>query len=311
MYAMSGSFNLYEVSVYLTQNTVSPQILLGVTIAMAFGFLVKMAVFGVHIWLPHAHAEAPTPLSALLSPAMIGIGGYALVRIVLTLFPHTFHSIGVFLTIWALITIIYGSIMALTQSDFKRLLAYSSMSQMGYILFGIASQSLMGVSGSMFHYVAHGLSKGILFMVAGAIILQLEQRDVNRMGGLSSRMPITTISALIGFLGIIGIPPTSGFQSEWMLFSGAFHEAAVNNSFIHLLLAFGGIMATFLTACYALWTIRRIFFGHRPEHLDRVKEAPLTMTIPMLIFSVISLILGICPNLLTELLLPAISSITH
>ena len=131
LYAVSGSFNLLEVSAYLSQSNLSPQFLLVVAIAMSFGFFVKMAIFGVHIWLPHAHAEAPAPLSALLSPAMIGIGGYALVRIVLTLFPNILESIGTVLMVWALITIVYGSLMALTQSDIKRLLAYSSMSQMG------------------------------------------------------------------------------------------------------------------------------------------------------------------------------------
>ena len=147
-------------------------------------------------------------------------------------------------------------------------------------------------------------------MVAGAIVLQVEElRDVNKMGGLSSRMPITTISALIGFLGIIGIPPTSGFHSEWMLFSGVFYEAISSNSTLKLFLAFSGIIATFLTACYSLRTIRRIFFGHRPEYLDNVREAPLVMTVPMVVLSVITIFFGIFPTKIIDLLLPVVSSI--
>jgi formate hydrogenlyase subunit 3/multisubunit Na+/H+ antiporter MnhD subunit len=129
------------------------------------------------------------------------------------------------------------------------------------------------------------------------------------MGGLASKMPITTVATLMGFMGIIGVPPTSGFQSEWMLFSGVFHEAVSSNSIEVLIITFGGIMATFLTACYALWTIRRVFFGKRPEYLDHVKEAPITITAPMLVLAAISMILGLFPNTIIDFLLPVISSI--
>lgn len=158
---LSGTFDLQKI----VMANLPAGLRMWIVVLMVAGLLVKMAAFGLHIWLPHAHAEAPTPISALLSPAMIGIGGYAIVRIVMTVLPGAFFGISTALSIWAVITMFYGGAMALVQDDIKRLLAYSSISQMGYILLGISSFQILGVSGSMFQYVTHGLGKGILFMI--------------------------------------------------------------------------------------------------------------------------------------------------
>jgi len=306
----TGSFDIYEIQGILERQQVPFETMRWISIAMFLGFFVKMAAFGLHIWLPHAHAEAPTPISALLSPAMIGIGGYATVRITMTLFPSIFDALNLFLSLWALVTMCYGGIMALAQDDIKRLLAYSSISQMGYILFGISSHSLLGVSGSMFHYVSHGTGKGILFMVAGAIILQTEGlRSIKKMGGLASKMPITATTALIGFLAIMGTPPLNGFQSEWMLFEGVFQGALESGSYTRIIIAAAGIVSTALTAGYGLWTIRRVFFGPRPEYLEHVKEAPPLITVPLIVLAIITVVLGVYPRILTDALLPALRTI--
>jgi NADH-quinone oxidoreductase subunit M len=281
-----------------------------IVILMVVGLLVKMAAFGLHIWLPHAHAEAPTPISALLSPAMIGIGGYAIVRIVMTILPSAFFEISTALAVWAVVTMFYGGAMALVQDDIKRLLAYSSISQMGYILLGIASFQTLGVSGAMFQYVTHGLGKGILFMIAGAIMIQTDGlRSIQKMGGLAARMPITATAALIGFLTITGIPPTTGFISEFLIFAGSFNGAFQANSMLRIALSFLAVVSTALTAGYSLWAVRRIFFGKLPTELVDVKEAPLTMTIPVLVLAAISIIIGIFPDIVEHLLLPAVKKI--
>jgi len=260
--------------------------------------------------LPHAHAEAPTPISALLSPAMIGIGGYAIVRIVMYLLPSAFLAISTVLSVWAVITMFYGGAMALVQDDIKRLLAYSSVSQMGYILLGISSVQALGVSGAMFQYVTHGLGKGILFMVAGAIILQAHGlRSISKMGGLASKMPITATAALIGFLTIMGIPPTTGFISEFLIFAGAFKEAFALSSALRIGLSILGVISTALTAGYSLWAVKRIFFGKLPDELSSVKEPPLTVTGPMLVLATVSVVLGIFPDIVERLLLPAVKAI--
>ena len=299
----SGSFDLQAI---LTGSIPSNLRMLIVGL-MVVGLLVKMAAFGLHIWLPHAHAEAPTPISALLSPAMIGIGGYAIVRVVMAILPSAFLEISTALTVWAVVTMFYGGVMALVQDDIKRLLAYSSISQMGYILLGIASLQPLGVSGAMFQYVTHGLGKGILFMMAGAIMIQADGlRSIKKMGGLASKMPITATAALIGFLTITGIPPTTGFISEFLIFAGSFHEAFQLSSMLRVTLSFLAVVSTALTAGYSLWAVRRIFFGGLPSELANIKEAPWTITVPILVLSVISIVLGILPDLVERLLLPAL-----
>lgn len=303
MWTLTGTFDL---SMLLTA-AIPQEYRLWLTLLMVVGLLVKMAAFGLHIWLPHAHAEAPTPISALLSPAMIGIGGYAIVRIVMTTLPSAFFQISLALTVWAVITMLYGGAMALVQDDIKRLLAYSSISQMGYILLGISSFQILGVSGSMFQYVSHGLGKGILFMVAGTIILQTHGlRSIAKLGGLAAKMPITATAALLGFLTIMGIPFTSGFVSEFLIFAGSFNEGFALNSMLRVFLSAVAVVSTALTAGYSLWAVRRIFFGPLRDELTDVHEAPWTITGPLLVLGATSLIIGIYPDLVERLLLPAV-----
>src|ERR1044071_9144497 len=188
--------------------------------SLVIGLGVKLAAFILHIWLPYAHSEAPTPISALLSPAMIGIGAYGLLRLWLELLVGDYSQYSIYINLWGLATMIYGGAMAMMQDDIKRVLAYSSISQMGYILFGIGSESVLGITGATFMYVTHGLGKAILFMMAGSIILQTGTRSMSKLGGLAGKMPYTAVIAMIGALTIIGIPPTSGFMAEWILFNG-------------------------------------------------------------------------------------------
>src|SRR5208337_4119339 len=303
---LTGSFDLGSIMT----GAIPENLRLWIVVLMVTGLLVKMAAFGLHIWLPHAHAEAPTPISALLSPAMIGIGGYAIVRLVMSILPTAFFAISTALTVWAVVTMFYGGAMALVQDDIKRLLAYSSVSQMGYILLGISSVQVLGVSGAMFQYVTHGLGKGILFMMAGAIILQAHGlRSISKMGGLASKMPITATAALLGFLTIMGIPPTTGFFSEFLIFAGAFKEAFALSSMLKLVLSFLGVVSTAITAGYCLWAVKRIFFGKLPDELSNVTEAPATVIGPMIVLAAISLVLGIYPDLVERMLLPAVKMI--
>ena len=308
--AIVGSSDIYEIPRLIAQIKPPLETTIAISALMLAGFFVKMALFGLHVWLPHVHAEAPTPISALLSPAMIGIGAYAAIRTTIAFFPSAYELSVEVLSIWALATMMWGGMMALAEDDLKRRLAYSSISQMGYILLGISSYDVIGVSGSMFHYVSHGTCKALLFMVAGAIILQADGlRSVKRLGGLASKMPITAVAAIVGFFGIMGIPPLNGFHSEWMIFSGIFAGVFHSGSTVRLLTAAGSIIAAILTTCYGLWTIQKIFFGPRPEYLEDVKEAPLTVTLPMLGLIILTILLGLFPSAVIDTLSPAVSSI--
>ena len=267
-----------------------------IVFALVIGLGVKLAAFLLHIWLPYAHSEAPTPVSALLSPAMIGIGAYALIRLWLELLVGDYSQYSIYINLWGLATMIYGGAMAMMQDDIKRVLAYSSISQMGYILFGIGSDSTLGITGATLMYVSHGLGKAILFMMAGAIILQTGTRSMSRLGGLAGRMPYTAVIAMIGALTIMGIPPTSGFMAEWILFNGVLQSGLANSDTLRIV-AFGlGILATVLTAAYILWMYKRIFFGKIPEQYTKIKDPNRYVIVTMAALAAITLILGVYPN---------------
>jgi proton-translocating NADH-quinone oxidoreductase chain M len=264
--------------------------------SLVIGLGVKLAAFLLHIWLPYAHAEAPTPVSALLSPAMIGIGAYGILRLWLELLTGSYAQYSLYINIWGLATMIYGGAMALMQDDIKKVLAYSSISQMGYILFGLGSGSVLGITGGTLVYVTHGLGKAILFMMAGSIILQTGTRSMSKLGGLAGKMPYTAVIAMIGALTIIGIPPTSGFMSEWILFNGVLQTGVHDmNSFRVVLFAFG-ILTTVLSSAYILWMYKRIFFGKIPQELAHVKDASRYVIVTMAVLAAITLIIGVYPE---------------
>jgi NADH-quinone oxidoreductase subunit M len=267
-----------------------------IVFALVIGLGVKLAAVLLHIWLPYAHSEAPTPVSALLSPAMIGIGAYALIRLWLELLVGNYSQYSIYINLWGLATMIYGGAMAMMQDDIKRVLAYSSISQMGYILFGIGSDSTLGITGATLMYVSHGLGKAILFMMAGAIILQTGTRSMSKLGGLAGRMPYTAVIAMIGALTIMGIPPTSGFMAEWILFNGVLQSGVANSDTLRIV-AFGlGILATVLTAAYILWMYKRIFFGKIPEQYTKIKDPNRYVIVTMAALAAITLILGVYPS---------------
>jgi proton-translocating NADH-quinone oxidoreductase chain M len=264
--------------------------------SLVVGLGVKLAAFLLHIWLPYAHAEAPTPVSALLSPAMIGIGAYGLLRLWLELLTGNYTQYSIYINIWGLATMIYGGAMALMQDDVKKVLAYSSISQMGYILFGLGSESILGITGGALVYVTHGLGKAILFMMAGSIILQTGTRSMSKLGGLAGKMPYTAVISMIGALTIIGIPPTSGFMSEWIMFGGVLQTAVSQADSLRVVLFGFGILTTVLSSAYILWMYKRIFFGKIPERLVNVKDSSSYITATMAALAAITLILGVYPD---------------
>ena len=270
-----------------------------IVFALVIGLGVKLAAFLLHIWLPYAHAEAPTPVSALLSPAMIGIGAYGLLRLWIELLAGTgtYEQYSLYIGMWGLATMIYGGAMALMQDDIKKVLAYSSISQMGYILFGLGSESILGITGGTMMYITHGLGKAILFMMAGSIILQTGTRSMSKLGGLAGKMPYTAVIAMIGALTIIGIPPTSGFMAEWILFNGVLQSATAQMDPLRTTMFALGILTTVLSSAYILWMYKRIFFGKIPEQLTHVKDSNRYITATMAVLAALTLIIGVYPDL--------------
>jgi proton-translocating NADH-quinone oxidoreductase chain M len=290
----AGGFDYATVKANVTK--IPAQWLSIIVFALVVGLGVKLAAFLLHIWLPYAHAEAPTPVSALLSPAMIGIGAYGLLRLWLELLTGSYAQYSLYINMWGLATMIYGGAMALMQDDIKRVLAYSSISQMGYILFGLGSESILGITGATLMYVTHGLGKGILFMMAGSIILQTGTRSMSKLGGLGGKMPYTAVIAMVGGLTIIGIPPTSGFMSEWILFNGVLQTGIHDMNSLRIALFGFGILTTVLSSAYILWMYKRIFFGKIPQELVHVKDANRYITVTMGALAALTLIIGVYPT---------------
>jgi NADH-quinone oxidoreductase subunit M len=215
-----------------------------------------------------------------------------------------YEQTSLYLSIWAFITMAYGGAMALMQDDVKRLLAYSSISQMGYLLFGFASMNALGLTGSVLLYVSHGTGKALLFMMAGMLILQVGTRSFSKVGGLAGKMPITATTAMIGALAIMGIPPTNGFMAEWMLFFGALQTALAEGSMVRIVVFALALATTVLTAAYILWMIKRIFFGKLPEGYEKVREGSYYMTAPMMALALLTIVIGIYPEIFTSSIIP-------
>ena len=284
-------------------------VLLASAVAISIGLGVKLAAFMFHIWLPYVHGAAPTPISALLSPAMIGIGAYGIFRLVAEMLPPAFADLSIWFHVWGLVTMFYGGAMALMQDDIKRLFAYSSISQMGYLLFGIGTYSAMGLAGAEMMYVTHALGKGILFMTAGIIIVNVGTRSISQLGGLAGRMPITAVCAVVGALTIMGVPPTSGFMGEWIMFYGALETAIAEGSTLRMVTFGLGLVATALTMSYVLWMLKRVFFGKTPAPLARVREAGWHMTAPMMVLAGFTVVLGIYPDIFLAGIMPYMSGV--
>lgn len=300
-----GSFDFADIQ----ESQIPSDVVLLSAVAIVIGLGVKLAAFIFHIWLPYAHGSAPTPISALLSPAMIGIGAYGIFRLIIEFLPMQYETLAIWLHVWGLVTMIYGGAMALMQDDIKRLFAYSSISQMGYLLFGIGSVSVLGLSGAEMMYVTHGLGKGILFMMAGILIVKVGTRKISQLGGLAGKMPITAVCAVIGALTIMGVPPTSGFMGEWTLFYGALETALEEGSTLRMVTFGLGLVATVLTMSYILWMLKRVFFGKLPENLSNVKEASWYMLTPMMVLAGFTIVLGIYPDIFFDKIIPYMNGV--
>ncbi|HYA56437.1 MAG TPA: complex I subunit 5 family protein [Nitrososphaerales archaeon] len=264
------------------------------------GWLVKMAVFGVHMWLPITEAEPPTSFAPTMA-VVSGIGAYVIARLLFFNMPTIFHSFSLPLMAWAVLTMFYGGAVTLAQNDVKYIFAWSTMSQNAYSILGLASTSALGAIGGVFYFGSHILGKFVMFAVAGILVTQTGLRDVKRMGGLAAKMPFTASLFVLGALILSAVPPTSGFQAEWIMFAGIFSQGATGST-PYLLVALLGLIATLFTVAYTFWPIKKIFFGQLAPGLEEVKEAPLTMTLPLLAIVVASILIGIYPDIVTKFL---------
>jgi NADH-quinone oxidoreductase subunit M len=265
-----------------------------VGVAIIVGLMVKMGGFGLHVWLPGAYREAPASVSALLSGAMSGIAGYAMIRLVVLALPQAFTFIAPWLLVWGTVSLAYGGLVALAQKDIRLLLSYSSISQMGYMAIGIGSFTTFGLAGSVSLYAANAFAKGSLFMMAGTLPATAGSDSMDTIGGLAGRLPGLATFSVIGFITMMGVPPTLGFIAEFFLFQGAFAYAV--SSGVTIVVPLVAILASVITSGYSLQAIRKIFYGEqKPADSTSIKDPPGGLIYPMVALGVASIILGIVP----------------
>ncbi|MEA3327977.1 MAG: NADH-quinone oxidoreductase subunit M [Chloroflexota bacterium] len=267
------------------------------------GFSVKMAIYPLHIWLPDAHTVAPMPVTIILAAAMLSMGTYGILRFPFGLFSlETLQPFAIWMMIAGLVSEVYGALMALAERDIKRIIAFSSVSQMGYILFGLGTLTQRGMEGAIMHVVYHAIVKALLFMVVGIIISVTNERDIQKIGGLGFKFPILCVCAAIGVLGISGMPPLGIFNSEWMIFSGGF------DSGISIVLTVMALIGSLLTVIYGLRFFGGIFFGKKiPDSLPT--KAPLGLIVPTLAVTIFLIIEGLMPGPLLAWAMKGLTSI--
>jgi NADH-quinone oxidoreductase subunit M len=282
-----------------------------VLLAVTGGFVVKMAIVPFHSWLPDAYSEAPAPMSALLSGVITSAGAYAVIRIsLLTILPSLTFNSAMFatyflygLSIFGVISAFFGSFIALRETDIKKVMAYSSISHMGYILFGFSLfPTQIAMDGTVLQIITHGLSKGLFFLSAGAIMSQLSLRNIKDMGGLAGKMPTTSTSSIIAALSLSGTPPFACFISEVLIFMGAFQMIQAGASFFIIPTALM-LVSTVLSLAYALRFITTVFFGPTKPgmNLKQIK-VPNFMKVSMIFLAVLVIVIGIYPTFFIHLI---------
>ncbi|ELY44569.1 complex I subunit 4 family protein [Natronorubrum sulfidifaciens] len=277
-----------------------------VFIAMFLGFAVKVPVVPFHTWLPDAHVEAPTPASVLLAGVLLKMGTYALLRFNFTMFPGQVETYAVPIAAIAVISVIYGAMLALAQTDLKRIVAYSSVSSMGYVILGLIAYTQFGVGGATFQMVSHGFISGLMFMAVGVIYNATHTRLVTDMSGMADRMPIAVGILIAGAFGYMGLPLMSGFYGEFTIFFGAF-QADFAYAPLFTSLAMFGIV---IVAGYLLFALQRTVFGPYELETDyEVGRAPLHDIVPMFVLLGIIILLGVAPDLIFEMITDAVDPI--
>ncbi len=257
-------------------------------------FAIKLPVVPFHTWLPDAHTDAPTAVSVMLAGVLLKMGGYGILRLSFSIMPDVARDVSVWLAAFAVVSILYGAVVTLMQTDLKRLIAYSSVSHMGYVLLGASALGTVGLTGAAMQMFTHGLITGMLFVLVGMVYDRAHTRQIGELSGLAHRMPFMATMMVVAGLASLGLPTLAGFVSEVTVFLGTFEH--------HELLTILGVTGIVLSAAYILWTIQRVFWGEPDPKWEGLTDATAWWERgPLLAMGLVILLVGVYPAVMMDL----------
>ncbi|MBP1648052.1 MAG: dehydrogenase subunit [Bacteroidetes bacterium] len=263
-------------------------------VALFIGFAIKVPLFPFHTWLPDAHVEAPTPISVILAGVLLKMGTYGMLRISFPIFPDAMRHFSWELALLGVISMVYGAMVAMAQTDFKKLIAYSSVSHMGIVVLGMASMNTQGMTGAVFQMFNHGTITAMLFLVVGVIYDRAHTRGLDEFGGLMNQMPRYAGAMTVAFFAALGLPGLSGFISEAFSLLGAFQTFQT--------LTIIGAITIVLTAGYMLWVLQRVFLGTLPDKWKNLPDMNGRETLMLTSLAVVVIFCGIYPGPVLDLM---------
>jgi len=271
-------------------------------IALFVGFAIKIPMFPFHTWLPDAHVEAPTAISVILAGVLLKMGTYGILRVSYPIFPEITRDLIWYIALFGMINIIYGALCAMAQKDFKKLIAYSSVSHMGFVMLGMASLNTLGISGAILQMFNHGTITAMLFLIVGVVYDRTHTRGIDDFGGLATQMPVYTGFTTVAFFAAIGLPGLSGFISEAFVFLGAFGSDLIR---VITIISTLGIL---LGAGYMLWTLQRVFLGGLKEKWSGLKDLNFREYAMFIPLTVIIIFLGVYPSAMLDLMSSSVNA---